>query len=193
MIPIHPERIPDDPETLRWVIPAGTLPFVGEPATSPAGLQDLITAEVIRLVTVEPCAVRIVLCNGRSWRRDGAAVRSALQAALATPTQWRPRVAGTSDDVLRAAATEVLEGEVGDYIRSHGGLLEVVDISDGRLQVAFSGTCAHCPASDITLTHRFEDAVRERFPALVGVRVAAEPGIAGGRKLLGLFPRSARP
>ena len=192
MIPIHPEAVPGSPDELRWVMPAGTLDFVGDVVTAPASVQALVDSGVIASMVVEPTAVRIRLGENHSWRSEGGTVRSALGAALTDPGAWAPIAETRPDDVLRAAVAEVVQGEVGDYIRSHGGRLDVVSVADGNVAVALGGTCAHCPASDVTLTDRFEDAVRERFPALVGVTAAADPGIAGGRRLLGLFPSRPR-
>ncbi|MGU3291397.1 NifU family protein [Williamsia sp. M5A3_1d] len=191
-VPIHPEAVPGSPQELRWVMPAGTLGFVGEVITVPVELGAFVGSGVIDVITAEPAAVRIRLREGSSWRREGAAIRTALGAALASPAQWHPRRAGTVDEVLRAAVDEVLAGEVGDFIRSHGGALDIVDVDAGVVTVSLGGTCAHCPASDVTLTDRFEEAVRELFPALIEVRVAAAPSLASGGRLLGLFPVSSR-
>ncbi|MGJ0118490.1 NifU family protein [Williamsia sp. MIQD14] len=191
-VPIHPEAIPGSPQELRWVLPAGTLEFVGEVAVAPASIQAWVDDGVITSMTAEPTALRIALRDGRSWRRDGAAIRTALSEALTTADQWRGASAGSADDVLRAAVGQVLAGEVGDFIRSHGGALDIVDVAAGVVTVSLGGTCAHCPASDVTLTDRFEDAVRALFPSLVEVRVAAAPSLASGRRLLGLFPVSSR-
>ncbi|KQR99409.1 hypothetical protein ASG12_00800 [Williamsia sp. Leaf354] len=190
-VPIHAEAVPGAPQELRWIMPAGTLGFVGEVASAPVVVQGFVDDRVITLLRVEPDAIRIRLDDNHSWRTAGAAIRTALGSALGEPDAWRPVDEGSADDVLRAAVDQVLSGEVGAFIRSHGGALTVVEVASGVVTVSLGGTCAHCPASDVTLTDRFEEAVRERFPALVGVRVDAAPSIAMGRRLLGLFPVSS--
>ena len=191
-VPIHAEAVPGSPQELRWVMPAGTLDFVGEVASIPTALRPFVDTGVIDTITVDPTAVRIRLREGISWRREGAPIRTALGAALATRHEWRPRTAGSADDVLRAAVDEVLAGEVGDFIRSHGGALTVIEVASGVVTVSLGGTCAHCPASDVTLTDRFEDAVRAMVPSLIEVRVATATSVASGHRLLGLFPVSSR-
>ncbi len=176
-VPVHPEVLPGDAQRLRWVVPAGTLDVVGPVPAPPGGLADLVAEGTVVSVTAAPNAVVVELAAGRSWRTEGARVRTALQEALAQPADWRGEVEHSRDEILRVAADEVVAGEVGDYIRSHGGLVTVLGVRDGVLQLSMSGACSHCPASDLTLTGRIETAVRARCPWLRGVQ--AETG--GGR------------
>ena len=170
MVPMHPESIPGDDRELRWVIPSATLAFVGATADVPAALQALCDDGTVESLFVEPTAVRVRLGAGRDWRSEGARVRAALQMALVDSQQWHPFADSSSDDVLRMAAAQVLSGDVGDYIRSHGGGIRVLDVTDGQVTVELTGTCSHCPAAELTLAQRFEAALRELYPALRGVR-----------------------
>ena len=144
---------------------------------------------------MEAAAVLLRLRPGLTWRRGGGAVRTALQAALAAPEQWLPAHEGTPDDVLRMAVIEVIHGDVGDYVRSHGGQIELVDVRDGDVRVRMNGACTHCPASRVTLGDRFETAVRARYPQLRSVTAggsdpdAAAPSAEGRRRLPLLFSR----
>lgn len=190
-IPLHPEAVVDDAMALRWVVPAGTLGFVGAVARAPQCLQELVDDGTLGVLSVEPAAVRTRLADGQ-WRVQGQRVRSALQEALAHPAQWRPVVTGSDEDVLRMAVQEVVDGEVGDYIRSHGGRVSVVGVQGNDVEVSLSGSCSHCPASDFTLTTRLETAVRALYPAL-GAMTARDGGAAGGavsglRRHLSLAP-----
>jgi Fe-S cluster biogenesis protein NfuA len=187
LVPVHPEAVPDAPDTLRWVVPAGTLDFVGAPSRVPAPLRDLYDAGVLAPpVTVEPTAVLLRIADGASWRADGARVRSALQAALAEPGQWEHPVGTGVDDLLRAAVEDVLAGEVGEFVRGHGGQLEVLDVSDGRVSISLGGACAGCPASGFTIQSRFEAAVRRRCPQLR--EVVAEETTPWRDRMLRLLP-----
>lgn len=190
MIPIHPEAVADDPQMLRWVMPAGTLGFVGRPAEVPPPLRDLYAAGVLVPPTlVEPGAVQLRIAPGRSWRVDGARVRTALQAALARPDGWRAPVGASDDDVLRAAAGEVLTTELGEYVAGHGGRIEILEVVDGRITIELGGACAGCPASGVTVQRRFEDAVRRRCPELREV-VAREEAPTWRGRVMRLLPRA---
>ncbi len=195
LVPLHPEPVDGDARSMRWVVPPDVLGFVGATTRLPRVLQSLLDDGTIEAVSVEPAAVLLRLRTGLTWRRDGAAVRTALQAALAAPGQWLPAHEGTSDDVLRMAVIDVIHGDVGDYVRSHGGQIELVDVRDGDVRVRMNGACTHCPASRVTLGDRFETAVRARYPHLRSVTSggsgpdAAAPSVEGRRRLPLIFSR----
>lgn len=195
-VPVHAEAVPGVPQRVRWVVPAGVLGFVGEPAAVPAPLAALVEEGLLASVVVDPAAVLLDLAEGHSWAAAGARVRDALQAALADPSGWTPppTTAGVSsaDERLAAAARQVLAGEVGEYARSHGGRLEVLAAHDGVVEVTLEGTCDGCPAAGRTLDDRVLVAVRALDPSvreIVSRRVAAgpaSPAAAGARRLLPL-------
>ncbi|OFE16327.1 hypothetical protein BA895_19330 [Humibacillus sp. DSM 29435] len=176
LVPLHAEPVDGDPLSMRWIVPPDVLGFVGATTRLPRVLQSLLDDGTIDAVSVEPAAVRLRLRPGLTWRRDGAGVRTALQAALAEPEHWQPSYDGTPDDVLRMAVVEVIDGDVGDYVRSHGGQIELVDVHDGDVRVRMNGACTHCPASRVTLGDRFEIAVRARYPQLRSVTSAGSGG-----------------
>ena len=164
MIAIHPEAT-DDPQTLRWVMPVGTLDGIGAVRAAPGGFGALLGG-VVAAAVVEPAAVAVTLAACAGWREYGAGVRDALGEALTRPGEWRTSGGADPDTRLRAVAEHVLAGEVGDYVRSHGGSIEVVSARDGDLEVLLRGTCAGCPAAGITLHERIETEVRRLHPAL---------------------------
>ncbi|MEV7238514.1 NifU family protein [Streptomyces sp. NPDC051020] len=190
VIPMHPEAT-TDPQAVRWVIPAGTLPVVGEIADAPDELGTMLHSEDVASIEVETQAVVIRLADGQSWSGTGARVRDALSAALQHPQRWRPADVVTEDDMLRAALQDVLDGSAGDYIRSHGGAVTIVSAHARHAEVRMAGTCTHCPAAGFTLHSRLESELRARFPDLVELRATEEPGKAARRTWLTLRRRSA--
>lgn len=191
-IPVHPESVTDDPQTLRWIFPAGILQLVGVPEMLPTKLQDLIDDGTVQLLSVEPAAVRIQLTAEKSWRNEGARIRSALQKALSEPNGWHAPPDAVGDEGLQMAVRQVIDGEVGDYIRSHGGHVEMIRAQNDEVEVRLSGACSHCPASDVTLTDRLEGGIRALYPALRGLTAQNEAGPAAGRRLLRMLPTRSR-
>lgn len=63
-----------------------------------------------------------------------------------------------NDDIEAAMA------DVRPMIESHGGMIEVDDVTDGVVTVRLSGTCDGCPSSSATLTYGVETALREHWP-----------------------------
>ncbi|WP_416979797.1 NifU family protein [Streptomyces sp. T028] len=184
-VPLHPQRIPGRPDRLRWVIPAGILTGTGTGtgtltatgtgalAEVPAPLAALLADGTLARIEVEGAAVVTRLGPGRAWPEEGARVRSALHAALDEPAGWIPASGSDhrgDDALLQDVACEVLAGEVGDFARSHGGSIDLVDVRDGVVTVRLGGACGGCPASWFTLHQRLEGHLRRRHPALRGVR-----------------------
>ncbi|MGW4244204.1 NifU family protein [Nocardia sp. NPDC004722] len=77
-------------------------------------------------------------------------------------------------DALTRVRT-ALDG-VRPYLGSHGGDVEVLEVTDGVVRLAFSGSCRTCPSSSVTLELAVEDAVRAAAPEIETIEVvAAEP------------------
>jgi Fe-S cluster biogenesis protein NfuA/nitrite reductase/ring-hydroxylating ferredoxin subunit len=76
------------------------------------------------------------------------------------------------EDRVRAALAEV-----GPYLGSHGGGVELLGIKDGVVRLALQGTCDGCPSSAATLKLAIEDAIREAAPEVAGIEAegAVEP------------------
>ncbi len=176
-VPMHPEA-GADAQTVRWVVPAGILPLVGEVAAAPGALGALLGDGTVASMVVETRAVVIRLADGCDWGACASAVRAALADALTRPQAWVAAVAVTEDDVLRAALQDVIDGAAGDFVRSHGGEVSIVAVADRCAQVRMSGACEHCPALGFTLRGRLESELRRRFPALRELRAVQDAASA---------------
>ncbi|SDN37212.1 Fe-S cluster biogenesis protein NfuA, 4Fe-4S-binding domain [Actinomyces ruminicola] len=174
VVPTHPVATPD-PAVMRWVVPDGLLGFSGTVARAPRLLQALLDDGTLAGIEVVPGAVLTLLGEGRSWRDDGAAVRSALVDALGVPGSWKPAAGAVGvgpDEALEAAAREIAAGTVGAIAAAHGGSFTVQKVADGVVEVALAGACRDCPAAVITMHARFEHLLRRRCAWLAEVREA---------------------
>ncbi|MQA62900.1 MAG: hypothetical protein GEU86_15725 [Actinophytocola sp.] len=72
-----------------------------------------------------------------------------------------------------AAAEHALD-QIRPYIHSHGGNVELLDVTDGIVKLRLAGACAGCSASAMTLTDGIEQALREHMPGFVGVEAEQE-------------------
>lgn len=166
-VPMHPETVEGEPQVVRWVVPAGVVPFAGPVRVAPEPLRRFVAEGVIRTIVCESCAVLVRLADDRRWADEVGRVRDALAASIDTPA-WQPyddEQCG-DDAVLAAAVREVLAGPAGDYVRSHGGAVNLASVADHAVEVTFAGTCGHCPATSITLHDRLETEVRRKYPQL---------------------------
>jgi Fe-S cluster biogenesis protein NfuA/nitrite reductase/ring-hydroxylating ferredoxin subunit len=67
--------------------------------------------------------------------------------------------------------------QVRPYLGSHGGDVDLIDITDGpegaRVLLSFKGSCKSCPSSAVTLELAVEDAVRAAAPEISSIEVVA--------------------
>lgn len=175
MVPVHPQQVRGRPDQLRWIIPAGMLSGTGPLAHVPTPMAALLADGTLAQITLDGEAVITHLGADRDWAREGTRVRTALHAALEDPAGWIPvprTSADDDDELLYGVAREVLAGEVGEFARSHGGSIDLVDVRDGVVTVRLRGACNGCPASWFTLHQRLERQLRRRHPGLLEVRNA---------------------
>lgn len=202
MIPVHPVAGPD-PRTVRWKMPAGTLPVVGEPGSVPPPLARLVREGVVTLLVVGEDHLEVTLGAGHEWREQGARVRAAILAALEEPGLWQVGElrgdAGpahgpdpSADARLYEATAAALAGEVGELARSHGGLIELESVQQGVVTVRMHGACRGCPAAALTLQGRLETRLRETCPQVAEVTAAGSGGPPGPLRRL-LAGRRTRP
>jgi Fe-S cluster biogenesis protein NfuA/nitrite reductase/ring-hydroxylating ferredoxin subunit len=65
------------------------------------------------------------------------------------------------------------------YLGSHGGDVRLVDVTDGVVRLAFSGSCKSCPSSAVTLELAVQDAVRAAAPEITAIEVIPADSAGG--------------
>jgi Fe-S cluster biogenesis protein NfuA len=90
---------------------------------------------------------------------------------------------------LEARVREALEA-VRPYLRSHGGNVELLEVSDGVVRLRLVGSCHSCPSSAVTMQQTIEEAILARAPDVTAVEVEGmaegPPETADGRARLAL-------
>ncbi|MFN8667380.1 MAG: NifU family protein [Gemmatimonadaceae bacterium] len=71
---------------------------------------------------------------------------------------------------VRTRVSQVIERLRG-YTQSHGGDVELVDVSEDTVFVRLSGACNGCSMSAVTLRTGVEDALREQVPEITRIEV----------------------
>lgn len=176
MIAMHAERVAGEPRAVRWVVPSGRL-RCGRVAGAPGRLGALLADGTLTGGLTEHSAVWLWLRDGLSWRGQGRQVAEALRAALAEPDGWV--IEPAAGEVLARVIADLLDGPVGEFVRSHGGTVAAERAGD-VVTVTLGGACEHCPAAEHTLHQRLIGELRRRCPDLV------ELDSRGGRLTLGL-------
>lgn len=76
-------------------------------------------------------------------------------------------------DPVETRVERALE-EVRPYLGSHGGGVELLEVSDGTARLRLGGTCHGCPSSRVTLEHAIEEAILRAAPELDGIEALGE-------------------
>lgn len=171
-VAMHPEPVPHDPAALRWVVGGAQLSS-GLLTDAPGRLGEMLHAQVISKAIVEPGAVWLWVADGSSWHDIGAETREALTEALSHPELWT--IVADDDQVLRLVATDVISGQLADWIASHGGRITLVDAGHDTIKVSLEGNCKGCPAAGLTMHGRIQTAVSKRLGRAVSVTACTPP------------------
>lgn len=76
--------------------------------------------------------------------------------------------AASQDLDVRTRVERVLEA-IRPYIQADGGDIELVDVSDGVVQIRLAGACVGCMYSMMTLQAGVERMIREEVPEIQAV------------------------
>ncbi len=169
---MHAERVTGDPQAVRWVVADKPL-STGRVYRAPGELGRLFDDGTLTGGLVENTAVWLWLRDGLTWREQGAAVSDALRCALDEPDGWDVR---PTPEVLQRVTHDLLDGPVGDFLRSHGGSAAISCVGEDAVAVQLGGACEHCPASTYTLRLRLLGELRRRCPNLVEVESSRGSG-----------------
>ena len=67
---------------------------------------------------------------------------------------------------LKERVAQVLAEEIGPALNLDGTAIEVVDVTDGVVQVRLSNVCAGCPSTVMTVVMGLEQELRQRIPEI---------------------------
>jgi Fe-S cluster biogenesis protein NfuA len=65
---------------------------------------------------------------------------------------------------LKQRVAQVVAEEVAPALQMDGSTIEVLDVTDGVVQVRLSGACGHCPGSIYAAVMGIEEELRRRVP-----------------------------
>ena len=72
-------------------------------------------------------------------------------------------------DPVARGIQEFLDDEVNPMVAAHGGVIDLLDVSDGIAYIHMGGGCQGCGMADVTLKQGVEVAILERFPEVTDV------------------------
>ena len=132
-------------------------------------LEALLAINGVREVLVSGNRLTIAKSSDEEWpvlgKQIGAAIREAVQSGQALISKDL-KARRPSEKALRAEVERLLQTEIGPYVASHGGSIEVVDVKGSAVYVNMSGGCQGCASASVTLKQGIEQIIFERIPQI---------------------------
>jgi len=70
------------------------------------------------------------------------------------------------DKQLSKKIEKILQEDVRPFVTTHGGDVELVEVTKDTVKVEFKGTCATCPVAQMTLRNVVEKAIKSKIPEI---------------------------
>jgi Fe-S cluster biogenesis protein NfuA len=125
----------------------------------------LLAIPGVRSVLLRDATLTIEREPGTGWPPIDRGVEAAVRTWMLScgrPLEARDRPPRESP--LEEAVEQLLEAQVAPAIRRDGGDIRLASVVDGVATVELVGACRSCPASEATLKHGVERALRSAFP-----------------------------
>ena len=72
-------------------------------------------------------------------------------------------------DALAQRAQKVLDSEINPAVRTHGGLVTLLEVKDGAAYIEMGGGCQGCGMKDVTLRQGIESAMKRSVPEITQI------------------------
>jgi Fe-S cluster biogenesis protein NfuA len=131
-------------------------------------VESLFAIDHVAECTVSDATVRVTLTGGNAdWEevipRVGISIRDAIlsdQDAIApavTESQLPP-------EQLRERVQKVLDTVINPAVAQHGGVVDLIDVTNNTVYLEFGGGCQGCGMINVTLKYGVERTIREEVP-----------------------------
>jgi Fe-S cluster biogenesis protein NfuA len=157
----------------RTIFEGGTAYFNDRTQAPGSALAEkLFALPHVTQVTVSGPIVTVTQDGGTQWatlaKECGAAIRAAIQSG---EPLIKPGFESTLpvEEVIREKVQRVLDFEINPAVASHGGFIEIVDVTTDSVVLKMGGGCHGCASSTATLKEGVTKAIKEKVPEVVNV------------------------
>ena len=152
-----------DPQKCRFVLDGDVLSRSSVSFTKDSDMEkaplakQLLDLPYIAQVNITGQVVTLTGDNVESWpaigKEIGGVIRSQLESGEAPITE---EVMDTGNSELFDQVNELIKNDINPSIASHGGVITLHNVSDGKAYVTMGGGCQGCSASSVTLKQGVE-------------------------------------
>lgn len=129
--------------------------------------ERLFAIDGVAAVLISHQRITVTKRTHEPWQVIGKQVGAAIRAHLATGLhavnpELRERIPPT--EVIREKVQAVIDREIQPAVRSHGGLIRLLDVQGNTVFLQMGGGCQGCASADVTLKQGVEVAIRNAVP-----------------------------
>jgi NFU1 iron-sulfur cluster scaffold homolog, mitochondrial len=129
---------------------------------------NLFVIPGISRVELNDNLIAVTKAGHDDWRQVGKRIGGAIRLFL-NPPPAIPDGEMLPPEVLRERIQRVLDEQINPGVASHGGYVELLDITDNNVFLRMGGGCQGCGAADVTLKMGVEKLLREEVPQIQNV------------------------
>ena len=118
-------------------------------------------------MTVSHGTVRVTLSGPGDWEDVIPAVGSAIRDAVvgdAPPISPAVTASQLPAGAIRERVQKILDTVINPAVAAHGGVVELIDVSNNTVFLEFGGGCQGCGMINVTLKYGVERTIREEVP-----------------------------
>lgn len=137
--------------------------------------RNLFAIPGVARVELSDNAVIVTKTGFDDWRQVGKRIGGAIRFFLNPP----PPISDDQlipADQLRERIQRILDDQINPGVASHGGFVELLDVTDNNVFLRMGGGCQGCGAADVTLKMGVERLLREELPQIQNVFDATDHG-----------------
>lgn len=129
--------------------------------------ERLFAIEGVVAVLVSHQRLTVTKRTPESWQVIGKQVGAAIRAHMATELpavnpELREKL--PPSDVIRERVQAVIDREIMPSVRSHGGVIRLLDVKENNVFIQMGGGCQGCSSAESTLKQGVEVAIRNAVP-----------------------------
>lgn len=154
----------------RPVFEGGSAFFGNKKTASGSALAEkLFALDQVSSVRIEGHDVTVVRGTSEDWKAFSVKAAEILRAQLnsgkpAVSPDYRVDLKAEAE--MKSKVQMLFETQINPAVAGHGGVVELVDVKDGRVYLRMGGGCHGCGSANITLRQGIETTLRDEIPEI---------------------------
>lgn len=129
--------------------------------------ERLFAIENVISVRISKNEVKLTKTGEEPWRSVGGKVATALRehlksGKLAVAKDYASKT--RTDAEIKIKVQEILDADINPGVAEHGGVIDLLDVREGKVYVKMGGSCQGCGQASVTLKQGVEASIRKAVP-----------------------------